>query len=93
MEKRYHQRKNTGQQLFCLEMLKQGGGNFRLMVQEIDIGSGGIGFLSFKPFRKWDIVKVEYPINSERMILPIYAKVIWCKTNKDIARVGLQFLV
>ena len=62
------------------------------MVQEVDISSGGVGLLTFQPLRKRDVVKVEYPINSARMILPIYAEVVWYKDDNDSARVGLQFL-
>jgi len=58
----------------------------------IDISEHGIGILTAYPLKKDEVLKLYFPLNSDRATLPVFARVAWAKSIEKRFRVGMQFL-
>jgi hypothetical protein len=70
----------------------EGARNLHMEVSGTDISSGGIGIATGQPLLLGDIVKLDYPLNGNAILLPIYSEVVWCTVDNGVCRAGLRFL-
>ena len=93
--KRVHPRKPLGRPLTLEKWVPgpENSQNLHIEVQGVDISSGGIGIAVTTRLQVGEVVKVDYALNGDGVVLPIYSEVIWCSADNGSSRAGLRFLM
>ena len=57
-----------------------------------DVSSVGMGIVTPQPLREGDVLKLHVPLRAVRADLPVYAEVVWSRSDNGNFRSGLRFL-
>jgi len=94
LHERFFDRKKFDQPvLFEINTMEEALKNVRQTGIAIDISDGGLGLKTDFPIAEQSVLKFHIPVKEMEITLPVFAQVMWTKSDKSQFRSGLRFLI